>query len=170
MKKFLLSSLVIVVFTMYVLHDRSERSEAKVVIPSQPTLPPAESTPTSMPPTPEKAGPVEPTQATAQPTSIPTQKLGRYKDGEYTGNAADAIYGNIQVKAIIQGGNITDVQFLQYPNDRQTSIEINTQAMPYLKSEAIQAQSANVDIVTGATDSSIAFRESLASALGQASN
>jgi uncharacterized protein with FMN-binding domain len=93
---------------------------------------------------------------------------GNYKDGAYTGVVADAYYGNIQVQAVIQNGKITDVNFLQYPNDRRTSIEINTQAMPILRSEAIQVQSANVDIVSGATDSSIAFRQSLSSALNQA--
>lgn len=95
---------------------------------------------------------------------------GTYRDGTYTGSVADAYYGYIQVRAVIQQGKIADVAFLQYPNDRRTSIEINSQALPLLKVEAIQAQSAQVDIVSGATDSSIAFRESLASALAQASN
>lgn len=103
-----------------------------------------------------------------QGTPMMGQMMGKYKDGEYTGTVADAFYGNIQVKAIISGGKITDVQFLQYPNDRSTSIMINTQAMPMLKQEAITAQSANVDIVSGATDSSNAFIQSLGSALSQA--
>jgi len=47
---------------------------------------------------------------------------------------------------------------LQYPNDGNRSIEINSYADPQLSSEAIQAQSANVDIVTGATDSSEAVK------------
>lgn len=91
-----------------------------------------------------------------------------YRDGEYTGDVADAYYGNIQVKLVISGGKILDVQFLQYPNDRGNSIEINTQAMPYLKQEAIQAQSDQVEIVSGATQTSLAFRESLKSALARA--
>ncbi len=165
-KKFLLSCLVIVVFAFYTLHDRSEQSDAKILLPSQPTLPPEE-------PTPVTDGPIgQPSQTAPQPTAtpVPPPKIGRYKDGEYIGNSADAVYGNIQVKAIIQGGNITDVQFLQYPNDRRTSVEINQQAMPYLKTEAIQVQNAQVDIVSGATDSSLAFRDSLSSALAQANN
>jgi len=60
------------------------------------------------------------------------------------------------------------VQFLQYPSDRNTSIRINSRAMPILKQEAISAQNANVNIVSGATDSSQAFQQSLASALSQA--
>lgn len=94
--------------------------------------------------------------------------MGKYKDGTYTGAAADAYYGNIQVRAMIQNSRLADVKFLQHPSDRQTSIAINSRAMPYLRSEAISAQNANVDIVTGATDSSLAFRQSLASALSQA--
>jgi uncharacterized protein with FMN-binding domain len=91
-----------------------------------------------------------------------------YKDGTFTGNPADAFYGNIQVQAIISGGKITDIQFLQYPNDRSRSIAINTISMPILKQEAIQAQNANVNVVSGATDSSNAFVQSLSSALAQA--
>lgn len=101
------------------------------------------------------------------PTINNAQRI-KYNNGEYTGVIADAFYGNIQIKTIIQGRKITDVQFLQYPNDRRTSIEINSQAMPYLKSEAIQAQNSNVDIISGATDTSIAFKQSLESALVQA--
>lgn len=93
-----------------------------------------------------------------------------YKDGSYTGSVADAQWGVVQVQAIIKGGKITDVQWLQYPNDRNRSIYINSQADPQLTSEAIQAQSANVDTVTGATDSSEAFMQSLSDALAQAHN
>lgn len=97
------------------------------------------------------------------------ENTGTYKDGTYTGNPVDAFYGNIQVAATIKDGKISDIQFLQYPNDRRNSIEINTQAIPILKSEAIQAQNTSVDIVSGATDTSRAFIESLKSVLAQAS-
>lgn len=105
------------------------------------------------------------------PTPVPTPiSQGQYRNGSYTGPVRDAYYGNVQVKAIISGGKIVDVQFLDYPQDRSTSIAINSQAMPYLTQEAIQAQSANVDIISGATDTSLAFQQSLASALSQAKN
>ena len=110
---------------------------------------------------------------TPTPTPVPTpapQAKGLYADGQYTGSVADAYYGNIQVKVTVSGGKITDVVFLQYPSDRGTSVRINSQAMPYLKQEAIAAQSANVGIVSGATDSSLAFQQSLASALALAKN
>jgi uncharacterized protein with FMN-binding domain len=103
-------------------------------------------------------------------TATPTGPAGtfKYKDGTYTGDVANAQWGYVQVQVTIQNGKITNVKFLQYPNDRNRSIEINSYADPILTSEAIQAQSANVDIVTGATDSSEAFIESLTNALAQA--
>jgi len=91
-----------------------------------------------------------------------------YKDGTFTGNSEDAYYGNVQIKAVISGGKITDVQFLQHPQDAARSLAINTLAMPNLTQEAIQAQSASVNVVSGATDTSNAFMQSLASALTQA--
>src|SRR5258706_3536709 len=170
MKNFLLSFFVTGAFILYSIHQRGEDSQVAVVAPSQVQKPLTTDTPTPSlaSPTPQNnptSQPIPTADATPTPTSIPR---GQYKDGQYTGDVADAFYGNIQVEVSIQNGKIADVQFLQYPNDRQTSIQINQQAMPYLRQEAIQAQNANVDIVGGATDSSQAFRESLASALGRA--
>lgn len=102
------------------------------------------------------------------PANSSTSPNPPYKDGTYTGDAANAFYGNLQIKAITQGSKLTDVQFLQYPNDRARSIVINTLAIPNLKQEAVQAQNASVNIVSGATDSSNAFIESLKTALSQA--
>ena len=93
---------------------------------------------------------------------------GKYKDGSYVGDVVDAYYGNVQVKAIISGGKITDVQFLDYPQDRQNSVRINLYAMPKLISEAISIQDSNVNTVSGASFTSTAYRESLSSALSQA--
>ncbi len=108
--------------------------------------------------------------AISAPKTQPVNKSSSvvYKNGTYTGSAVDAFYGNVQVQATIHGGNITNVAFLQYPNTHSASVYINQQAMPYLQQEAIQAQSANVNIVSGATDTSIAFQQSLASALTKA--
>lgn len=88
-----------------------------------------------------------------------------YKDGTYTGSLQDAYYGSVQVQAVIAGGKITDVVFLQYPSDNSTSQYINSQAMPILKQQALQAQSASVSGVSGASATSPAFQSSLASAL-----
>jgi len=111
-------------------------------------------------------------QSAQSPITAPApqtkQSLGQYKNGTYVGAAADAYYGTVQVQARVQSGKIADIQFLQYPSDRSTSRFINSQAMPILISEALQVQSAAVDIVSGATHTSSGFQQSLADALVQA--
>jgi len=150
MKKIFVSGIIIIAFVLYaVIHGKT----GDITTPSVSTTSSVGASPS-------------PTAQAASTSQSPT--LGTYKDGSYTGAVADAFYGNIQVKAIIQNGKISDVQFLQYPNDRRQSIEINSQAMPLLTSEAIQTQNAQVDIISGATDTSQAFIQSLASALKQA--
>lgn len=102
----------------------------------------------------------------------PGTKAARHglADGTYTGPVTDAYYGLIQIQASIQGGRLTTLKVLKYPNDRRTSININRQALPMLRDEAISAQSANVDIISGATLTSKAFIQSLGSALEKASS
>src|SRR5512146_1209385 len=131
-RKLLLSAFVVFSFIAYVLHERHLGAAASTGVP----------------------GPI-PTQVTG--TAIPSQGNSapnpafHYRNGTYTGPSVDVFYGLVQVQAVIQNGQIANVQFLQYPNDRRTSAEINTQVMPWLTQEAIQAQSANVDLITGAT-------------------
>jgi len=107
---------------------------------------------------------LSPTGGGSTNTSTTTSTTG-YKDGTYTGASEDAFYGNVQVSATISGGKITEVRFLSYPNDSPNSQDINSQATPVLKQEALKAQSAKVDIVSGATQTSQAFALSLQSAL-----
>ena len=150
MKKTIVSIIIIGIFIVYCfLHAQAN----PVAIVPTTTRSSSSSTPAST--------------ATAAPETTSTSG-STYKNGTYTGNVADAQWGVVQVQAVIQNGKITSVQFLQYPNDRSRSVEINNYADPRLIYEAIQAQSAQVDIVTGATDSSDAFIQSLSNALSQA--
>ncbi|MDX8449442.1 FMN-binding protein [Mesorhizobium captivum] len=113
-----------------------------------------------------------PTYPQAVPSIIHTgMKLAvhGYADGVHTGPAADAYYGIIQLQALVQGGRLTALKILRYPNDRRTSVNINRQALPMLRDEAISAQSAHVDIISGATLTSRAFIQSLGGALEKAS-
>lgn len=160
-KKILLSAAVIVSFGIYAIRQQwlGQSTQATLQQSSVPinvaTAPLTGSLPTAQP------------QETIL-SSTTTTPAGIYRDGSYTGSVADALYGPLQVKAVIQSGKLVDVQFLQYPNDRRTSIEINTQAMPILKTEAIRAQSAQVSGASGASASSDAFVQSLGAALAQA--
>jgi len=159
MKKFTVAVFIIGAFIIYsfIYHSNSV-----ALVPTNPTVPGSSATqPSATSVVPAAPGATSTSGTTTTPGSL-------YKNGSYTGSVADALWGYIQVKAIIQNGKITDVQFLQYPNERNRSVEINSYADPQLTSEAIQAQSATVDVVSGATDSSQAFIQSLSDALSQA--
>ena len=171
MKKILISLAFITVFGGYVYYSRVSAvpvipQPVPVVIDTATTSPatPVSAPPVKMPATPVAVAPMVPV-VIKKPTPAVT---GEYIDGSYTGSAADAYYGNIQVVATISGGKLTNVTFLQYPNDRRESISINSRALSQLRAEAISTQSANVNGVSGASDSSAAFRESLGNALLQA--
>jgi uncharacterized protein with FMN-binding domain len=99
----------------------------------------------------------------------PALPKGQYRDGTYPGPTVDAYYGLVQVQAVVQGGKLVSVDVLQYPADRRTSRAINHQALPMLQEEVLQAQSARVDIISGATLTSSAYRRSLGRALAAAS-
>jgi len=164
MKKVFLSVFVIITFILYAWTVRVKGDVQNPVIAKISATP----TVTPVPPTPTPTSAVsQPSTAQSQPTAT-LQPQGQYKDGSYTGSTADAFYGPLQVKVTVSGGKITDVQFLQYPNDQSESVMISQQATPQLAQEAIQAQSAQVDAVSGATQTSQAFVESMKSALAQA--
>jgi uncharacterized protein with FMN-binding domain len=186
-RKYLISAFVFVSFAAYVLHDNSKgpNTEAAVLpvqAPKQtdavtPLVTVYQPTPTVLPTDTAQAAStlanaIGPQSST--PTDVPTQApptaiaSSGYKDGQYTGQTTDAFYGAVQVQVAIQGGKIANVQFLQFPNDRRTSQRINSQAMPMLQTEAMQSQSAQVDIISGATLTSQAFIQSLQSALDNA--
>jgi len=180
MKKFFASFVFVVVFAGYALSHYLDNSSAAYAVqnaasPAGPSVQIADTgtvaqitSPTPLSPAqPSPAVPASATPMPAAPAPVP-QNQGQYVDGTYTGFAANAYYGNVQIQVTVSGGKIADVAFLQYPSDRSTSRYINDQAMPILKSEAIQAQSAQVDGVSGASDTSAAFQQSLASALAQA--
>ncbi len=163
-KKLVLSLGVVAVFFAYSFQQRHEAKSAVAVEPIN--------TPTQTPATSAEGEVQDDGGQVIAPTPVATvpkaSTSGKYKDGAFTGNSADAYYGLIQVKAVVSGGKITDVIFLDHPKDNPTSRYINQQAMPLLKQEAISAQSDQVNIITGATDTSVAFQQSLTSALSQA--
>ncbi|MEW1705610.1 FMN-binding protein [Microbacterium sp. NPDC089190] len=90
------------------------------------------------------------------------------RDGTYAGSSATTRYGPVQVQITVSGGSITDVQVPEYPSSNGRDQQINSRALPTLMQETIQAQSAQVDMVSGATYTSTGYRTSLQSALDQA--
>ncbi|GGZ60642.1 FMN-binding protein [Streptomyces bluensis] len=82
-----------------------------------------------------------------------------------TGQAAQTRYGPVQVRVTVKNGRITDVTAVTYPQSSPRDQRINGYAVPRLGSEALSAQSANIDAVSGATYTSEGYRQSLQSAL-----
>lgn len=85
-----------------------------------------------------------------------------------TGSVAQTEWGPVQVQITVSGSEITDVQVLQYPNENGKDQQINAYALPVLTDETLQAQSANIDMVSGATVTSNGFISSLQAALDEA--
>ncbi len=90
-------------------------------------------------------------------------------DGVFVGVADTNRWGTVQVQIVVTGGVLTDVQVLSYPDDDRRSIRINDRALPTLTAEALAAQSANIDSVSGATYTWESYTISLQSALDAAS-
>ncbi|MEU1407955.1 FMN-binding protein [Streptomyces sp. NPDC005728] len=84
--------------------------------------------------------------------------------GTVTGDAAQTEYGVVQVRLTVADGRITKAEAVQAPkgglSDQKTAL-----AVPKLNQEAVAAQSAQVDAVSGATYTSTGYKKSLQSAL-----
>ena len=74
----------------------------------------------------------------------------------------------MQVQLAVAGGSITDVNVLQYPAGNGHDLELNGYALPTPIRETLDQQSANIDMVSGATVTSTGYLQSLQSALDQA--
>jgi uncharacterized protein with FMN-binding domain len=99
---------------------------------------------------------------TAPPTSAaPVRKT-------FDGPVVSNNYGPVQVQIVVENGQLVDVEAIQLPSDRRRSAEISSIAGPDLRSEALQARSANIDVISGATYTSESYAQSLQAALDQA--
>ena len=83
------------------------------------------------------------------------------------GPVVDTRYGPVQVEIVVAGGQLQDVVAIQLPTGRRSG-QISNAAAPILREEALQAKSASIDMVSGATYTSDAYAQSLQAALDQA--
>lgn len=125
-------------------------SQAKIVAGPTSTgmVPTAAATPTS-------------SSGTSSAASTGTAKTSMTVDGK----TVNTQYGPIVVEVTIANGQITDATAVTYPQDDGRSRQISSQALPILRSEVLDAQSANIQAVSGATYTSAGYEESLQSAL-----
>ena len=86
----------------------------------------------------------------------------------YTGSTSQTPYGPVQVQITVAAGKLTAVTPVQLPNGNGYDQQVDTIAVPYLAQEALTAQSAHIDSVSGATYTSNGYTASLQSALDAA--
>lgn len=86
----------------------------------------------------------------------------------FTGPSVDTEWGPVQVAITVVSGRITDVSVPVYPSGNPKDQEINAYALPILIDETEQAQSASIDMVSGATVTSNGYVQSLQAALDEA--
>lgn len=127
--------------------------------------PAAETSPSPSPSPAASAPPAPRAGATAAPAApTPAAPVARTISGSVVSNQ----FGDVQVTLVVRGGKITDVQTPLLPNDRPRSQYISSVAGPILRQETLQAQSAQIDGVSGATYTSYSFYQSLQAALAKA--
>jgi uncharacterized protein with FMN-binding domain len=112
--------------------------------------------------------------STASPSTAPSTAPSSGSSGgssggssTVTGDVAQTQWGPVQVQLTVQSGKITAVSVPQYPNGNRRDAEINQYALPILINETVQAQSAGIDMVSGATVTSDGYIRSLQSVLDQ---
>ncbi|GHE02177.1 FMN-binding protein [Streptomyces alanosinicus] len=122
--------------------------------------------PASDPAAASAAGAAPQAPAARQPSQGGAQPAGA-AGGTVTGDAAQTQYGTVQVRLTVAGGKITKAEAVQAPkgglSDQKTAL-----AVPRLNQEAVAAQSARIDAVSGATYTSTGYKKSLQSALDKA--
>ena len=117
----------------------------------------------------------EPVGASLATTSTATTSGGSGSGGSsgssgstVTGKVAQTRWGPVQVQITTDHGQVTAVEVVQYPSGNGTDEEINSRALPVLVDETLSAQSASIDMVSGATVTSVGYVGSLQSALDEA--
>jgi uncharacterized protein with FMN-binding domain len=121
-------------------------------------------------PTPSPSPPATPSPdaPAATPSASPSPSPAAAVSGSFTGSDFPNRFGDVVVRVVITNGHLSDVQAVQLPSDRAQSAYISQVAGPMLRSEVLQAQSANIDIISGATYTSQSYAQSVESALQQA--
>ncbi len=101
-------------------------------------------------------------------SGTPSATTGGAASGTFTGDAVSTRWGDVQVQVTVSNGKMTKSEAIVYPQGNGRDQEINAYALPILAQEAVAAQSANIDAVSGATVTSDGYTSSLQSALDQA--
>ena len=149
-----LASTITIVVLLFGYHTSTNKSTSAATVPSA-SAPTATSSPQASAPT-----------TTSSPQAGSSGNSSNIKT--YTGSVAQTRWGPVQVKITVQDGKLTKVTVLQQPNGNRRDQEINDQALPILIDETVSAQSAKIDMVSGATVTSDGYLQSLQAAIDEA--
>ncbi|MET8549658.1 FMN-binding protein [Micromonospora zamorensis] len=111
------------------------------------------------------------TKATTKPPSAPrTTKAPQSTTRRVTGNGFDNEYGYVQVQIVVSGNRIVEAVALSLPSGGESDIHSGDVSNRYdgTGGEVVQKQSANLNTVSGATETSNSYKQSLRSAIEQA--
>lgn len=117
---------------------------------------------------PEAATPETQAPVTQAPAVKPSPTAAAPTTRTINGAAFDTRYGPVQVQIKVTGRRIVSADAIAYPMDTRRDEEINSYAIPQLDQETLQAQSAQIDTVSGATYTSEGYQQSLQSAIDAA--
>jgi uncharacterized protein with FMN-binding domain len=84
------------------------------------------------------------------------------------GDSVQTRWGPVQVRITVKNGKIVTSEAIAYPNSNHHDVKINSYAVPILNQQAVEAQSADIDGVSGATVTSGGYEQSLQSAIDKA--
>lgn len=119
--------------------------------------------------TPSTAASPRPTATTPRPARPTSPVASRPATSVVAaGGVVDTQYGPVQVEITVRSGRIVKAHTLQHPSGDGQTDRINGYAVPQLDQEAMSAQSAQIDTVSGATFTSEGYKQSLQSALDAA--
>ena len=110
--------------------------------------------------------PLPPVSGTPNPGAAPPIPAGTHlEDGDYESDKVAFEWGDLRARIVVTGGKITTVQIMTYPDHRSQSLYLIQLADPILTSEVIKTQQSAVDVVSSATNTSIAFQDAIAGAI-----
>ncbi|MGZ4455834.1 MAG: FMN-binding protein [Nocardioides sp.] len=135
------------------------------------TRPPSTPTPVSSPSATTRPSPTHPASPSPTPSPSPSPTPSPSPSPRpvtTTGPTISTAYGPVQVQVTTLGKRMTAVKVLQHPSGNPRSDQVNAYALPRLHDEAMAAQSAHIDMVSGATYTSAGYIRSLQAALDRA--
>ncbi len=100
--------------------------------------------------------------------AVPGDSSPAKPSGTFTGANVGTEYGDVRVQITVKKGKITKSQAIAYPKSSPKSVSLSGRAVPALGTQAVEVQSAKIDLISGATSTSQGYTKSLQSAIDKA--